>query len=100
MLSIGPEGGEPHLPVQTRLVGRYPRWRSIQVSRFPFEFVSAPVDPVGTAFQDDLRPRLGHDPKQAVAVHDSKWLDVIIKRRDRTGPGCSRLERGKNQHRV
>src|SRR5437773_10689855 len=100
MLSIGPEGGEPHLPVKARLMRRHPRWRSIQVSRLPFEFVSLPVDPVGTAFKDDLRSRLGHNAKQAVAVHYSKWLDAIMKRRDRTRPGGSRLERGKNQHRV
>ena len=78
------QSGEPHLPVQSRLVRRTPTGHAFHVAGFPFEFVRQPINPVGAAFEHDFVAILRHHAKQAVAVHDPERFEPFVKIRQRT----------------
>src|SRR6266849_7945836 len=71
----GAQSGEPHLPVQARLVRRDESRSAVQPSRFPFELVGKPGLPVEAPLEDDFGARGGHHCKEPIAVDASKWLD-------------------------
>src|SRR5690242_20569077 len=48
------QGGEPHLPVQSRLVRGDEFWSALESAGFVFEFVFEPGDAVVAAFDDNL----------------------------------------------
>src|SRR5439155_22193523 len=56
ILSIRPERGEPHLPVEPRLMRRAPARRAHYVALLPFKLVRLPIDSVGAAFDHHLAP--------------------------------------------
>ncbi len=94
------ERGEPHLPVEPRLVRRAPTRRTHYISRFPFEFVRQPLDPIGAAFDHNFAAILRHHAKKAVPVHDPKRSQFSVNKSERTWPLGIRLKRGKNEPRI
>src|SRR5438874_8636479 len=60
--------GEPHLPIESRLMWRAPAGRAFYVTGFPFEFVRQPIDAICAAFDHNLTAILRHYAKQSIAV--------------------------------
>src|SRR5438034_428980 len=73
MIRIVAQGSEPHLPIETRLMGRDETRRAVHVPDFPFELIRLPLDAVLAAFDDDFRAFGRHDGKETVAVDEIKW---------------------------
>ena len=94
------ERGEPHLPVEPRLMRRAPTGRTHYISRFPFEFVRQPIDPISAAFDYNFAAILRHHAKKAVPVHDPKWFQVSVDKSERARPWRVRLKRGENEPRI
>src|SRR5262249_7619327 len=67
-LIVRAERGEPHLPIEPRLVWCNPGGSTSQIARFVFELVRQPIGSVVGPFDDDFRPRGGHHRKESVAV--------------------------------
>src|SRR2546430_6187499 len=74
ILSIRPQRGEPHLPVEPRLMRRAPARRAHHVTGLPFEFVRLPIKSVSARFDHNLAPIFGHHAKKTVTVYNSKRL--------------------------
>src|SRR3984893_1402469 len=70
--------GEPHLPVEPRLMRRAPAGRTHHIARFPFEFVRQPVDPVRAPFDFNFAAVLRHYAEKSVAVRDSEWFNAFV----------------------
>src|SRR5690606_2880812 len=66
---VMPQRGEPHLPVQTRLMGSNKTGRLPEVARFPFELIRFPGFAIQTSLQNDFRTGDGHDGKKPVGIH-------------------------------
>ena len=66
------QGREPHLPVQTGLVGDVPSQRLGQFPWLVFELVGPPGLPVIRSFHNDFPPFGGHHRERPVAVHQAK----------------------------
>src|ERR1700676_4060460 len=86
--------GEPHLPIEPRLMRRAPARCTRHVARLPFEFVRQPIDPVRAAFDHDLFTIFRHHAEKSVAIRDSKWLDTFVNCCDRPRPFRIRFECG------
>src|SRR6266487_6717040 len=82
--------GEPHLPIESRLMWRAPAGRASYVTGFPFEFVRQPIDAICAAFDHNLAAILGHYAKKPVAIHDPEWFEVFVSKREPARPLCVR----------
>ncbi len=71
--------GEPHLPIESRLVRRTPTGGAFYVTWLPFEFVRQPVNPIRAAFEDDFATVLRHYAEKAIAVDDAKCFELFVK---------------------
>src|SRR5437762_720569 len=69
-----PERGEPHLPIETRLMRCAPAGRAHHVARFPFELVWIETYSVRASFDHDLAAIFCHYAKESVAIHNPKRL--------------------------
>src|SRR5205085_6125077 len=76
------EGGEPHLPIQSRLMRCAPARRAIHIARFPFELVGNPIDSVRAAFDLNFRTLFCHDPEKSITIQDSEGLDARVDRHE------------------
>src|SRR6202453_3086461 len=77
------ERGEPHLPVEPRLMRDVP-WRTAHdIAGLVAEFVFAPLHAVIGPLDDDFIAGRGHDRKQAVRAHDVERLEKVIDRQRR-----------------
>src|SRR5207237_8563738 len=65
ILSIRPKRGEPHLPIEPRLMRRAPARRAHHVTGLPFEFVRLPIKSVSTPLNYDLASIFRHHAKKA-----------------------------------
>src|SRR5215472_15971763 len=74
------ERGEPHLPVQTRLVRDVPERFPRDIARLVPEFVFAPFDAVIRALNNDFVAFCGHDCEQAVRTSDMQGPDEAVDR--------------------
>ena len=87
VLPVVAQRGEPHLPVQSRLVRLDEAGTTLRVAGFPFEFVRQPGDAVIAALDDDFVARPGHHAEQTVGVQRSEWPDGPRQLHDRLWPG-------------
>src|SRR5215469_3113116 len=92
--------GEPHLPVEPRLVRCTPAGGAHYVPRLPFELVREPINPIGAAFEHNLSPVLCHYAEESVAVHYPKRFETTVNRGERARPACVRPERSEDKPRV
>src|SRR5262249_27090353 len=79
--SIGPQGRKPHLPIQPRLVRRYPGKASLGIAGFIREFISQPRSAVPAPFDNDLGTGCGHDSEETIPVDE-------VERRDEAMDDC------------
>ena len=84
--------GEPHLPIEPRLMRRAPARRTHHIAWFPFEFVRQPIDPVRAAFDHDLFTIFRHYAEKPVAVRDPKWFNSFVNECERARPFRFRFE--------
>ena len=68
----GPQRGEPHLPIQARLVRLHQLRRAEDVARLVLELVKPPGLSVVAALYHDFGPCGGHHPKEPVVVHTAQ----------------------------
>jgi hypothetical protein len=72
---FGGEGGEPHLPIQTRLeggdLGREPICRTSFVGKLD----RLPLDSIGTAFEGEFGASSGHNGEESVAGVKMPWSE-------------------------
>src|SRR2546421_3851270 len=87
ILLIMAQGGEPHLPVESGLMGLDELWATFQIAGFVFELVFEPGDAVVAAFNDDFGPGSGHDGKEAVTVEAAERHQPSVKRGQWSWPG-------------
>ena len=100
ILSIRPERGEPHLPVEPRLMRRAPARRAHHVTGLPFKFVRLPIKSVSARFDHNLAPIFGHHAKKTVTVYNSKRLRSSVSGSEQARPLRFRFERAVNQPRI
>src|SRR5205823_2340418 len=89
--------GEPHLPIESRLMWRAPAGRAFYVTGFPFEFVRQPIDAICAAFDHNLTAILRHYAKQSIAVRDPKRFERFVNDRQRPWRFGLGLQRSKNK---
>ncbi len=75
--------GEPHLPVEPRLMRDVPWRTALDIAGLVAEFVLAPLLAVIGPLDDDFIAGRGHDRKQAVRAHDMERLEEVIDRQRR-----------------
>src|ERR1039458_8070093 len=80
ILPIGAQRGEPHLPIQSRLMRRNEPGPARDVARLVFELVLPPGDAILAALNDNLRARGGHYREQAVAVEAPERFQPPVNR--------------------
>src|SRR4029453_18243180 len=97
IFSRSTQGGEPHLPIESRLVWGTPAARAFHVPWFPFEFVRQPIDAVSAAFEYNFGPVLRHYTKKSIAVRDPKCCDTAINSYERARPWSVRFKRSENE---
>src|SRR6266704_3854440 len=100
VLSIRPERGEPHLPVEPRLMRCTPTRRAVYAARLPFELVRLPINSVGAALDHNLAPVFRHHAKKTVAVYDSERFRSRINGSEQARPFRFRFERAVNQPHI
>ena len=100
ILSIRPERGKPHLPIEPRLMRRAPARRAHYVARLPFKFVRLPIKSVSARFDHNLAPIFGHHAKKTVTVYNSKRLRSSVSGSEQARPLRFRFEGAVNQPRI
>src|SRR5262249_48586143 len=69
------ERGEPHLPVEARLVWRDPTRSTIGIGRLVAEAVLLPCESVVGPLDGDFRPLDGPHPEETIAIHRADGLN-------------------------
>src|SRR5262245_41496454 len=90
------ERGEPHLPIQPRLMRGNDSRRARHIARLPFELIRMPFAAIVTALNDDLRTFSCHHRKEAVTVDESERFENFENRRYRPRP--SKVESKQTKH--
>ena len=73
LAAFGGKGGEPHLPVETRLEGGDLGRESIGRASFIGKEDGLPIESVGTAFEGEFGAASGHDGEESVAGGEMPW---------------------------
>jgi crotonobetainyl-CoA hydratase len=67
------ESGEPHLPVEPRLMRNVPSGGSVQGARFVAKHIFTPAFSVHRTLDHDLGPGDGHHGEQSIGIDDEQW---------------------------
>jgi hypothetical protein len=66
LTAFGGKGGEPHLPIQTRLEGRDLGRETVWGASFVGKQDGLPIESVGAAFEGEFGAARGHNGEEAV----------------------------------
>ena len=73
LAAFGGKGGEPHLPVETRLEGGDLGRESIGRACFVGKLDGLPIESVGAAFEGEFGAASGHNGEESVAGGEMPW---------------------------